>query len=250
MNRVKHLITSGCSFTYDISTPSWATFLNQELKNQWEKLQYNNYGKVSAGNGYISRSLIYGVSQAMKTWPSNELLVGVMWSGSSRHDVFQYRTDVHNFTTRHTNNPIGFVENNKNWIIMNHHWKDQYSTNYYKNYHDEIGSRITTLEHILRTQWFLKNHNIKYFMSVFAPSSLPYEEEKNDPNIKHLYDLVDWNTFLPVKSCMEWCVNESGLTSGDDPQLDLWARHPSKEQHKKFTDTVIMPHLKNKGYVH
>lgn len=246
---IKNLVISGCSFTDDEYIYTWATYLQEMLKAKHKELKYNNYGRTSAGNGYISSSLIYGINEALKTSSPDELLVGVMWSGSNRYEVYKSDVELYDCHTTGTKNPTGFVQDRKNWILMNHHWKDELSSNYYKVFHDEIGSYIKTYENILKIQWFLSSHRIKYFMSTFAPSSLPEEEFKDHPSLRYLNDLIDWSHFLPVKSCIEWCVSESGLPGLNDSRFSLYARHPSEQQHNAFSERVIIPHLKNKGYI-
>jgi hypothetical protein len=183
----------------------------------------------------------------MKTWRTDELLVGIMWSGHNRYEIFNEDPSLLDYNNVAIKNPVGFVK--ENWILLNHHWDDKCSINYYKNFYDHIGLHINTLEHILRVQWFLEKHNIRYFMTSFAPMTFPEKNSLDDPNLKYLYDMIDWNNFLPVKSCMEWCVEESNVPGRNDAMHHLSSRHPSKEQHEAFTERVIIPHLKNKGLI-
>lgn len=235
MLNYKLLIASGCSYT--AGADNWpkplSTLLNCALIN---------YGVVSVGNGRISRSVIYGVNEALKKYKCEELLVGIVWSGNNRKEFFQSEPDLNNITTFGTANPHGFVENQNNWVTTNHHWNDLYSKTYYKYFYDQIEDEIVTLEHILRTQWFLEKHKVKYFMSTFAPGVLP---EKKENNTEHLMSMIDFNKFLPIKSVMEWCLYDSNLpVSEQDRLVSITSMHPTIEQSIKLAKEIIFPFIK------
>jgi hypothetical protein len=239
---MKTLITGGCSFSECISPwiKTWPIHLAEFLP------EYKHISKAmgSQGNGLISRSIIYQVSELLKTTASDDILVGIMWSGPDRHDFYLTHPRVNDVGDGWMENPINFIPNNqKNWVIMNWGWKFDYEKQYYSNYHDIIGSYIYTLEHILRTQWFLKLNNIKYFMSTYTGEVLP-DIVKTNKDTQHLNDMINYDHFLPVIGEYEWCRDSSGLAfpvAGDN--------HPSIEQHKLFTDNVIIPFLQSKKYL-
>jgi hypothetical protein len=59
------------------------------------------------------------------------------------------------------------VDNVKNWRILNH---DSISSSedcelYFKIIYNKLQSYVLSVEHILRTQWFLNKLGIKYFMT-------------------------------------------------------------------------------------
>ena len=175
----KYLITSGCSFseTHMSHQESWP----QHLLKSLPKHSLISKGLASQGNGLISRGIIYEVSKKLKEGvPPKNILVGVQWSGPDRIDFLfddpQY--DKHNLIkdagmfddNKATNwdgwmeNPTGFIEDDKNWVIANFGWR--FGQKYYKLWHSKDQGSIYTLEHILRVQWFLEKHNIKYFMTT------------------------------------------------------------------------------------
>jgi hypothetical protein len=98
-------------------------------------------------------------------------------------------------------------------------------------------AQIQTLENIIRVQNYLKLHNIKYFMSTYTSEVFAV---KDNPNLDHLYEQIDFSKFLPVDGCFEWCKEQSGL-----PMPYVNDNHPSTEQHKLFTEQVIIPFLTN-----
>jgi len=229
------VVAGGCSFT-DGET-KWPYHLARELN-----ADVINTGLLSSGNGLISRKIIYRVSELLKTTKAEDILVGVMWSGSDRHDF--YNPDVKVIKRdgwKENPSSLGPGTNNC-WILLNHHWSSDISKMYYGNFHHEVGSMIYTLEHILRVQWFLKLHNIRYFMTTFNSYVLPARFRNHD-DIKNLYGQVDFTQFLPIDGQYEW-ANRSGI-----PYVGPDQYHPNNEQNKKFTQEIILPFLKEKNYI-
>ena len=76
------LITSGCSFSEVIYEQTWPLHLERQLRPK----NVIHTGLGSQGNGMISRKAIHAVHNALKTHkPDDKMLVGIMWSGPSRH---------------------------------------------------------------------------------------------------------------------------------------------------------------------
>lgn len=234
------LITGGCSFTFYNEGDTHSAMTWPKHLQQIYQLPLKNSGLGSQGNGMISRKLMYDVHTALKTTPSENLIVGVMWSGPSRHE--QYISEKINFNKNidgWVENPTNFVSNDPGgWLIYNSHWKIPQAKNYYRYVQDNTYSQVQTLEHIIRVQNYLKLNNIKYFMSTYTSEVLKF---KDNPNLDHLYEQIDLSCFLPVTGCYEWVKNKSGLKmpkKGDN--------HPSSKQHQRFALQVIVPFLKKK----
>ena len=228
----KVLLTSGCSFSETIISDTWPVYLAEAMPD------YTHISKAmgSQGNGLISRSIIHACTELQ----DSEVVVGIIWSGPDRHDFYLREPNIGKNQDGWMENPTGFT-GNKRWVILNHNWKNEYAKTYYGMFHDPIGCMINTLEHILRTQWFLKQHNIKYFMSTYTKNVLAGIENLTD--CKHLYDLIDFNNFLPVDGLYEWVQTNIGETYGFPVKGD---NHPSMHAHEVFTDRVILPHLEKK----
>jgi hypothetical protein len=241
------LITGGCSFS-DPRYNTWPNFLSDHLND----FQTVHTGMGSQGNGLISRKIIYSLQKCLAQGadPRN-ILVGVMWSGPSRYDLFSDTSppgynDSSNKELSLYENPTKFVEENKEkqWYIFNHHWQKTYFNNtYYKMYHNEIMHQILTLENILRLQWFFKSMNIRYFMSCYT-SKVFFKPILDHPEIKYLYDLVDFDNFLPVDGEYEWCRDYSSFAF---PNLD--DMHPGPDQHRDFVEKIIVPWLTEKKFI-
>jgi hypothetical protein len=270
---IKYFISTGCSFT-DVPVPeiehlthvnideythcalSWPVHVNNHLGSV---PKYR--GKGASGNGIISRTTIYEVNEALKEYKEDEILVGIMWSGAYRQELYYTKPDM-NFHSVYSplingKNPASIGQGYNFYKVMPY-WEDELSKFYYKNIYDEIGSYMLTLENILRTQWYLKSKNIKYFMTTYYPAVFPSQEILNHPDIKYLYDMIDFDYFLPVKSEWNWCCDFQDpktwyLEFKDHPtlswMLDGSNPHPNTLQHKAFADKVIMPFLESKGWI-
>lgn len=226
------LITAGCSFTETRQEKTWPVWLEAHLPLK----EAIHTGLGSQGNGMISRKVIYAVHEALKNNNSADLIVGIMWSGTSRHE--QYTDEKSKLPTKNIDgwmdNPTTFVKDDiGGWVIYNAHWRIPQAVNYYKNIYNRTYSQIQTLEHIIRTQNYLKLHNIKYFMGTYMDEVFEY---KDNPNLDHLYEQIDFEQFLQTEGMMEWS-RKTGL-----PPL-LYDHHPSQQMHKLFVDQVIMPFL-------
>lgn len=253
----KLLITSGCSFseciTYIAGSSTWPNHLRDILG-----YEHKSYAMGSQGNGLISRSIIYGVVEALKTHKPEDILVGVMWSGSNRHDfrcnnpndLYFVQDKTHNGWIE---NPTGFVKDaEKNWTILNVNWTDQDNVEaetYYRMFHSDIGSSIYSIEHILRTQYFLQRHNIKYFFTDYVDENIVIKKFINHPEINYLYKLIDREYYLPVTSEYTWCKNNTKYSHLWNDQTFTYWEHPVGDMHKEFVDQIIYPWLLNKKFV-
>jgi hypothetical protein len=232
------LVAGGCSFTDYYHGNKWPVYLAQELAADLE-----NTGLVSAGNGLISRRIIYTVSQLLKTHHPQDLLVGIMWSGPDRHDFYNPEISNLNIKDGWRKNPADLgAGTNPGWVILNHHWSADVNRLYYGNFHHTTGSLIYTIEHILRVQWFLKLHQIPYFMSTFNRYVLPYHC-RTHTDLVHLYEQIDLGQFLPVEGQYEWS-QESGIPF-EEPDL----YHPTEQHNEQFCSDIIVPFLKMKEYI-
>jgi hypothetical protein len=237
----KILITGGCSFS-DPRYNTWPNFLDKYL-NDYSSI---HTGMGSQGNGLISRKLVYEIQKCLADGidPEN-MLVGVMWSGPGRYDIFSDTSppgynDSSNEELTLYENPTNFVRENKKkqWYIFNHHWQKTYfNATYYKLYHNEVMHQILTLEHILRLQWFFKSLNIKYFMTCYT-AKVFFKPVLDHPEVKYLYDLIDLKQFLPVNGEYEWCKDVSTFEFPDPNDM-----HPGSEQHNDFVQKIIVPWL-------
>tara|TARA_B110000444_G_scaffold249879_1_gene275555 strand:+ start:1488 stop:2264 length:777 start_codon:yes stop_codon:yes gene_type:complete len=245
----KVLLAGGCSFTFE--DWNWPGFLSRKLN-----LDILNKGMASQGNGLISRKVISGLDELLKTYKKEEILVGIMWSGINRHEYFTHDSeDVRPwgfFKKEKSNieNPTDVIKGRYNWRILNINWDSNEVRSYYENFHNNISSMVYTIEHILRIQWYLDSLGIDYFMSTYMDIFNEVTILEKNPEVIPLYSKINFDKFLPVSGCSEWVYEnylEYGMPLGTDEHGNKGV-HPLPYGHEKFTDEIIIPHLSGLPY--
>jgi hypothetical protein len=239
---MKTLITGGCSFSEckNLWIKTWPIHLTAALLDY----QHTSTAMGSQGNGLISRRVIYQVTETLKHTAAEDILVGIMWSGPDRHDFYVEQVPEMLKEDGWMENPTKFIKDSTGaWAIMNDGWKMHHAKLYYTEFYTRTGALIYTFEHILRTQWFLKQHGIKYFMTTYTGDVMP-DYVKTFADTAHLYNEIDFTNFLPVIGEYEWCRDHSGL---EFPEPNDY--HPSDPQHKLFVEQVIVPFIKERNLV-
>ena len=232
----KLLVTSGCSFTD--SGHAWPYQLAKKCD-----FIIDNIALPSQGNGIISRKLINTIEHYPIPYPSDDIIVGVMWSGINRYERIIESGDEYVGPPYLEQNPTWSNYGDKTkgrWRIMSDKWtKSEDCSIYYEIFSNEISSMVQTLEHILRTQWYLEFCNIKYFMSTFM-NIFSDEKIMNHPEVKYLYEMVDSSKFLPIEGFYEWNKEHYSAEWFDDIKLNC---HPNEFGNVKLTEEIIIPHL-------
>ena len=246
---MKTLVVSGCSFTFE--PWNWPTFVSEHID-----YKLINIGMGSTGNGLISKKVIYKVNELLKTHKPEYIIVGVMWSGIDRTEFFY----DHRFYNEKIKNDEGWLENptsvcgfgtlkpRKNWVIGNIHWDEEKSKVWYEHLHTDVGATITTIENILRTQWYLEKCGVKYFMStymdIFNSENMKVLDIMRNVDVKYLYEMIDFDKFLPVSGCHEWVKDHYPEKGYNSPTKDGYVGiHPTKFGHKMFAEEVIIPFI-------
>ena len=204
MNKNKILITSGCSFSDGCS------FYSENLYRQtWplyiqEKYDFKRYvhtGNPASGNELIAERVIYALQTLLdKGHSSNELYLGVMWSGIERKELFISSEE----TAKYSELDDSVRREGENTLLMCSYsnvfsntkdvkpyvvdvpngylksgglpyqevwWRNKSQRDYFNLWYDNFYSVekqfIDTLKSILLVQTFCERHNIKYFMSVW-----------------------------------------------------------------------------------
>jgi hypothetical protein len=109
--------------------------------------------------------------------------------------------------------------------------------NFYSN---KISNQVYSLEHILRTQWFLINNNIKYFMSCYTDRVL---DIPNNIDTSYLLDNIDLDKFVTTQGEEEWVRENIGHPIGFMSPTD---RHPTSDSHKQWVEKVVIPYIGKK----
>jgi len=303
-----HLITAGCSYSQPANKDiTWPLELQHQIKSL-RYVAHKGHG-ASGNSIISRKVISTVLSALEQGVSPDQMLVGIMWSGCDRqshysekyqhnfmkttvrgglqdYDVFidQINTGTYDFPVfvditdnygemkeyGNVLNPLSIRNPNiPCHYILNPHWNDELTIKYFESFVNPEKAIIETCEHILRTQWFLKDKGIRYFMTEYdhdvftymGPHYLSknysdqseckinpdeYTKEKHfahltNPEINYLYKEIDKNYWLPIKHLQDWVTNISVYNhreSGDP--------HPSTEQHKDFTEQIIVPFLLEK----
>ena len=205
MNKNKILITGGCSFSdgyrssdsENLYRQTWSPY----IQKKYDFKRYVHMGNPAAGNELIAERVIYALQTLLdKGHSSNDLYLGVMWSGIERKELFvsaqetdkyselddsvkregentlimSNRSNVFSNTTPIRpgieNNPNGYLKSG-GLPYQEVWWKTKPQRDYFNLWYDNFYSVekqfIDTLKSILLVQTFCERHNIKYFMSVW-----------------------------------------------------------------------------------
>jgi hypothetical protein len=262
---IKYLITSGCSFTDNhLNSKRWPHFLSDITG-----LFLYNRGQGSAGNNWISKSIIYQIQILLNlgVFPK-EILVITMWSGIDRKDLFISSCEDNMFNkllNDDQSNPINFLDDTPN-VSSNTNKIDGYllgaatckfnniKINSFKQelilkYFSNEALAIESYEHFLRLQWFCESKGIICINQTYK--DIMHYPDYTDQiltkdcyrNIKHLYELIDfdkWIFWKDNKGLYEYTKDVSNMF-GDDKF------HPSEEGHRHYVINYLIPTLKQKN---
>jgi hypothetical protein len=245
-------------------------------KNSWqhickEKLNYelHDLTEVKISNAIISRKIIYKVNELIKTHKTEDIIVGIVWTIPMIHERYISNGKNDDYMGKSETGFTSVVDNVKNWRILNH---DSISSSedcelYFKIIYNKLQSYVLSLEHILRTQWFLNKLGIKYFMTSYVDifhyeknflkmydfSKLTdYKRECYRLNIlgynevTYLHGMIDTRQFLPIYSMLDWLQENCADNGFKDSEKLI----PNGFGHEKFATEVIIPYLKEKNIIH
>jgi hypothetical protein len=247
---MKHLVTSGCSFS-DVENPikTWPLHLQDLTQDKYNK--FHHLGACAQGEDYISRSVICRVQQLLKENESDNIFVMVCWSGLQRRAIL-----VNNETTkmhyRFKDWEMEKSETMRGVSIGN--WQD-FDEEYLKIFTEEQNI-IISLEHMIRTQDFLRANNIDYKFFGFCNLFANLDEEnfltkgrgaridKKYPNTSYLFDIIDWDKWWfhnEFGGLADW-VNDN-ITDGFDG-AGKNTGHPLSNSQRLFTKEVVLKWIK------
>ena len=235
MIRRKILITGGCSFSDSWNLPeskylyrrTWVNY----IKEKYNFKKYVHMGNPASGNELIAERIVYALQTLLdKGYSSDDLYVGVMWSGIERKELFVSAQE----TDKYSELDDSVRREGENTLMMSHYsnvfsntkgmrpgivnvpngylksgglpykddwWKTKAQRDYFNLWYDNFYSVekqfIDTLKSILLVQTFCERHNIKYFMSVWQNIF-----NARNPLDKHNMFYGD----LPPKSYGDECV--------------------------------------------
>jgi hypothetical protein len=231
--QIQHLVTSGCSFSETRTGMHTWPFYTSDYLN----LQLHNQALGSQGNQHIARKLIYQTNLLLEQGVDpSEILCMVMWSGPNRTEYYSENPlDSYPQGEGHDVNPDRFVPNDSGgWIIQNSHW--QSCASWYRNYESFAGAQIRFYESVIHAQSWCDSQGLQLIHSLFR-DDVRMSRDSTHPSTAWMHRVTDQYQWLP-KNCFDWCKTESNLPF---PSPTDW--HPSTEQHKLYTETVILPYV-------
>ena len=260
--QIKHLVTSGCSFSDNIIHEGgrWPHYLAEKLN-----VKLYNRGQGSAGNDWISDSAIYQTNKLLEDGISaQEIAVVACWSGIDRGSIFISKKERVDFDTLVNDvggmrNPVSFIENGPNqdqftlekgWLLGSPlcNWQNENIIKlkklHFENFYSQEERLINSLKHWLSLQWFCQTRQIKLlnftYMSIFHyPHHNEYSDSlfyENYPDVKYLFDMLNLNNWWfhsnNFSGLREWVVEN---------KLQFYPNsfHPRPESHKKFVEEVL-----------
>jgi len=269
----KYFVAGGCSFTSSISYDSWPE-KTCELMNFINL----NCGFPAIGNNLIMMTVLNTLQRLIHEGvPSEDIVVGVMWSGADRTEWYRNSSQekILPMKSRGFMTPIRFIEGSDGyWVPMSaagagfiQQKAGTFFPSYTKKYGDlgqimyeefffsDASHAVNTLKSVLTLQEFLKNHKIKYFFTRYVKNAF-VEECWDDPEVSWLVDLIDWDMFIEGGE-FEWCFDNTDLDFlneplfGQDQERPRNVRpgggalsHPTTKQHDIYAEQVIVPRLK------
>lgn len=168
--------------------------------------------------------------------------------------------------------------------ILNPHWKDELTMKYFEDFMNPEKAIIETCEHILRTQWFLKDKGIRYFMTEYDHDVFSYmghkgstQDRSNNKNETLNLETKSYSHHTESVIYPSEYTQERHFAYLENPEINYlyneidkkywlpinnlqdWATnisvynhrdttdpHPSTEQHKDFVNQIILPFLLEK----
>jgi len=234
MSKLRYLVTSGCSFTETkTGMQTWAAWLAKHYK-----LELHNQGTGSQGNQHISRKLIYQTNQLLLQGIDPEQIICVaMWSGPNRTEYYNPNPpDYYPEGEGHEVNPDRFVPNDRGgWIIQNSHWVS--CQPWYRNWESIESGQIRLYESIIHAQSWCDAQGITLVHGLFKKDVVTPEDPVN-PATSWMVDIVNQYKWLPW-ACFDWCDSKHCELKFPNPRD--W--HPSRLQHKLYTERVIVPYM-------
>ena len=273
---MKHIVTSGCSFSntedcVDYTThgmeyhsyqldnyKSWALHLEDIIPDS----KVYNRALPGVGNGHIVRSIIWQVNELLKqnikptgvfmqvTSPDRkELLLDCNDLSSETDGNLQthYIPDI--WLPRMSRNHNA-KELNENKMWLKHSYEDDSMMKYhYKYYNSNLSAIVETLENILRLQWFLKLHKINY--KIFYGWGIYMRRQSMET--EYLWEMLDLDNVWLYKNnggITQWVRDnlpfEDRYVTGDrvTKQGHPLDQHPSNKAHREFAKQVVSKWVK------
>lgn len=217
---IKHIITSGCSFSDALLDHGWPRLLQKYFPN----CSYEHLGLGSQGQDLIQKKASLAVVESLKKFRADEICVIVMWSGTERKSFFvdnkdfinevvqgwkkgsqwwnkqfcdlKNNVDFSSFVVDPTTQNKTYYNKNGGWYICNYLSPDsEFTKRYFDLTSSLVGPVINSLENIIFLQNLCKVKGVKLVQTFYRDYTLnDIIENKHDQNVSYLYECLDFST--------------------------------------------------------
>lgn len=226
---IKHIITSGCSFSDALLDHGWPRLLEKYFPN----CSYEHLGLGSQGQDLIQKKASLAVIESLKNFRADEICVIVMWSGTERKSFFVDNKDFINEVAQgwkkgsqwwnkqfcDLKNNVDFTSyaedtrtKNKTyfnkeggWYICNYLTPDsEFTKQYFDLSRSLIGPVVNSLENIIFLQNLCKVKGVRLVQSFYRDYTWQdIFENKHDQNVSYLYECLDFSTIVSATGMYE-----------------------------------------------
>jgi hypothetical protein len=271
---IRHLVTGGCSFSTGDNDNGWVGYLTQNLRKHNLLLTTNHTGRNSSGQDLIQKRVMSAILSALESGIAvNEILVTVMWSGTSRKSWFIDNPSIiermvndwpsfhggmtHQFLNLtndnidgdgvfYTNNGSEFKYNKQGGWYLTVNGSDSNLEFVQQHYMldkevNGVGKTHSSLENIIMLQNFCKLHGIKLINQFFMKHV--YEDinrHKDHEIINYLYKQFD-HTNTIQQGMFEYLHKFIGVTEEDAVLL-------SHDERKKLQNKYNLEYFAQDGF--
>lgn len=268
---ISHFITGGCSFTN--WEYGWVHTLENYLKSKNNNLISIKTAFPSQGQGMIQRKIMFELVEAFNRGiPPDEILVIVMWSGTSRSSWYIDNPNIikkMELTDRCLIDLKNFRSENGGWYTTEHgNNKNDYALGFTQQHFlidkfaGGVGKVHDSLENIIMLQNFCKLHNVTLIQQFYMDFVFEdIEKYKNHQIINYLYKQLDFDniitqgmleyleSFLTIqKKKAEMLTPEQRTESSRNSELfSSDGFHPGAYGIKLWCKNILFPFLKSKN---
>jgi len=268
---IKHFITGGCSFTHWEN--SWADTLEYYLKTKNNDLTSLNTSFPSQGQGMIQKKVMLEVVDSLnKGIPPEEILVVVMWSGTSRSSWYIDNPDIikkMDLTDRRLLDLKNSALDTGGWYTTEHgNNKNDYILGFTQQHFlldklaNGVGKVHDSLENIIMLQNFCKLNNVTLIQQFYMDFVFEdIEDYKNHQIINYLYKQLDFDNII-TQGMLEYLESFLHITKKKSETLTPEQRirasknselfhpdgfHPGVYGTKLWCKNILFPFLKSKN---
>lgn len=231
--KIKHIITSGCSFA-ELCDWNWPFIFEKKIKENNPDVTFAHMGLGSQGNELIQKKSSLALIEALEFYKPEEIALVIMWTGTERKTFYVDNKDfISNVAkgwnegshwwgtqfsglksevdkTTYVIDPktklCTYYNKNGGWYICNYLMPDSNFTKEFYNLSSTIiGPATVTLENIIMLENTCKRYNVQLYHCFYR--NYVYNdiiENKDHQNINYLYKQFDQNNIISTIGLYEY----------------------------------------------